>query len=360
MIGLLDYDILTSNSSQRIIPNLEIMKLATYYQQEENEFCRLLTLQEEELSNYKIIYFFSETASEINIPPAFLRANNVYYGGTKFTNNIYVPFDNPLIDFTIARPFIYKNYLKQLYQNGVKANIINHILDDSYYRLYAKNEQLPIPPIQKNKRIFIYDINILDNDWEYIIDNISARGPSTIIPIHPIICHTISDYFKLRNKSKILRSTPIILDLNIPLTDINYLFKKYELLFLADINLASNVTFNLGGDFISQKQYIKDFIYKLNLLYSFWAKKIPIRLNYITSTKNNDPLNNLSLAVTKWTRSTKWDIITLDQFLEHYGTKEKRKIIALERYEYLKKELDTDSLFQQTFQQLSTGGYWKI
>ena len=95
-------------------------------------------------------------------------------------------------------------------------------------------------------------------------------------------------------------------------------------------------------------------------MYSFWAKKIPIRLNYITSTKNNDPLNNLSLAVTKWTRSTKWDIITLDQFLEHYGTKEKRKIIALERYEYLKKELDTDSLFQQTFQQLSTGGYWKI
>ena len=34
MIGLVDYDIQVSTSSQLIIPNLEIMKLATYYKLE--------------------------------------------------------------------------------------------------------------------------------------------------------------------------------------------------------------------------------------------------------------------------------------------------------------------------------------
>ena len=34
MIGLVDYDIQVDNSNQIIIPNLEIMKLATYYRLE--------------------------------------------------------------------------------------------------------------------------------------------------------------------------------------------------------------------------------------------------------------------------------------------------------------------------------------
>ena len=58
MIGLVDYDFLTSSSKTSIIPNLEIMKLAAYYRKEENEFCRLLTLEEDQdLNTYNKIYF---------------------------------------------------------------------------------------------------------------------------------------------------------------------------------------------------------------------------------------------------------------------------------------------------------------
>lgn len=87
------------------------MKLATYYRLEENTFCRLISLKEKELDSYEKIYFFSESAQPPVIPEAFLRANNVIYGGTGFTNN-YIPFENQLIDYTIPKPSIYKEFLK--------------------------------------------------------------------------------------------------------------------------------------------------------------------------------------------------------------------------------------------------------
>ena len=41
MIGLLDYDWLQSKKTSVLIPNLEIMKLATYYKVEENHFSHI-------------------------------------------------------------------------------------------------------------------------------------------------------------------------------------------------------------------------------------------------------------------------------------------------------------------------------
>ena len=60
MIGLVDYDLQTTSLVGLVPPNIEIMKLATYYKNEENTFCRLIDLKEQELSSYDKIYFFSE------------------------------------------------------------------------------------------------------------------------------------------------------------------------------------------------------------------------------------------------------------------------------------------------------------
>ena len=119
MIGLVDYDILTPNNKNMLIPNLEIMKLATYYKLEENLFCRMVGLEETDLSMYKKIFFFSEVAEQPVIPPAFLQAKNVVFGGTAFTKKKYIPFENSIIDFTIPKPFIYKNFLQEQYQLGL-------------------------------------------------------------------------------------------------------------------------------------------------------------------------------------------------------------------------------------------------
>jgi len=44
MIGLVDFDFYSSTSTTKLIPNIEIMKLATYYKTEKNLFCRLIDL----------------------------------------------------------------------------------------------------------------------------------------------------------------------------------------------------------------------------------------------------------------------------------------------------------------------------
>ena len=115
MIGLVDLQLQSWNKPQLCPPNLEIMKLATYYQTEENKFCRLINLDETELSGYEKIYVFSENKNFVTVPEAFKRAQNIIYGGSAFTNGKYIPFENKLIDYTIARPRIYANFLKEKY-----------------------------------------------------------------------------------------------------------------------------------------------------------------------------------------------------------------------------------------------------
>ena len=115
MIGLVDLQLQSWDKLQLCPPNLEIMKLATYYQTEENKFCRLINLDEKEFGGYEKVYIFSESKQFITVPEAFKRAPNVVYGGTAFTNGKYVPFENDLIDYTLARPYIYKNFLKEKY-----------------------------------------------------------------------------------------------------------------------------------------------------------------------------------------------------------------------------------------------------
>lgn len=248
------------------------MKLATYYRVEENTFCRLIPLDDTNLDNYNKIYFFSETSRNPIVPPAFLRANNVEFGGSSFTNGKYKPFNNEIIDYTIARPTIYKDFLKEKYRSGIKTKVIEHVLDDSYYRMFVNGKLMPIPPIYPRKRLFLYDTDFFYDQWSETLQQIADRHPASIVPIHPVFCRNLGNFFTLRKISKFSRQYPIILDLDIPYDEIYYMLKKYKNAFLADITPSSQVALPIGGTFPTDFQYYKDIIYKLNLLYSFWSK----------------------------------------------------------------------------------------
>ena len=168
------------------------MKLATYYRAEENTFCRLIGLGEQELNGYDKIYFFSEKETQIQVPSHFLRASNIIYGGTAFTNGIYQPFQQEMIDYTLPKLTIYKDYLKQCYHDGIKADIISRILDDSYYRQYAGKNKLPLPPILPGKRLWIYDMDFFQNGWQEWVETAAERKCRVINTIHPIICNNLS------------------------------------------------------------------------------------------------------------------------------------------------------------------------
>ena len=360
MIGLVDYDLQTSTSSRLTQPNLEIMKLATYYRVECNTFCRLIQLDETELSTYDKIYFFSEKDTLPQIPVQFLRQPGIIYGGTAFTNKVYVPFENEIIDYTLPKIEIYKEYLKDKYNNGIKSNIIEHILDDTYYRFYAGNNKLPLQAIRKNKRIFLYDRIFFQPDWENLIKEITNRKPSAIWSIHPIYCNTLNQYFTLRQNNKIARKNDFILELNIPTEDINYMLKKYKDLFLADILPFSQVYITLGNTFKTSFQYYKDFIYKLNLLYAFWSKNIRMKIKYIEPNIGTiDPLRNLSKIIETWSFNRTKDTATINDRIV-FKTVKKPTIGQQQRDLLLKFHPEAKVLFNQTYADLSNRGYWRL
>ena len=361
MIGLVDYDWQVSTSTQLLIPNLEIMKLATYYKLEENIFCRLINLNETQLEGYDKIYFFSQLNDNPQIPEPFLRAKNVIFGGTTFTNGVYQPFENSIIDYTIARPAIYKNFLKEKYDNGIKTKVIEHVLDDSYYRIFLNEKQLPVPPIKQKQRLFIYDRDVLKNDYSQIFQNLNERKLTSIRFIHPIICYNLSQFFSIRSMTKIARDNVFILDIGIPLEEVYYMFKKYKNAFLADVGNKSQIYLSLGGSFQSNSQYLKDFIYKMNLLYSFWSKGILIKIKYITPQQGySDPLKNVSKFTEQWTIGTGKDKKTLNERMTKYINKDKSAILQEEKNFLLKFYPYAADLFSQNFTKLKQGGYWRL
>lgn len=361
MIGLIDLDLQSSTSVNLMPPNLEIMKLATYYRIEENKFCRLIPLNETDFTGYEKIYCESELLGWKAVPPALLKTNNIFYNGSAFSNGNYIPFENSIIDFTLPRPAIYKEFLKEKYQEGIKNKVISHILDDTYYRNYAGDEQLPLPKIIKGKRVYLYDRKFFYQDWEETLEKISSHSPSTIIRIHPVICNKLNQFFTLRKYNKFARSNNIILDIKIPLSDVNYMLKEYGKIFLAEITDSSNVFLPLGGSYIAPSEYYRDIIYTLNLLYAFWSKNIPIKLWYIEPKIGFiNPIFELYQAIIKWSNSPRVKNKTI---LERLRKPKSKKDIVIER-EQLKKILDycpgNNDLFKQSFEKIVQGGYWRL
>ena len=360
MIGLLDYDLCMTNKTSVLIPNIEIMKLATYYKVEENHFCRLLTLNEPDLNSYDKIYFFSETNKNPIVPDNFLRQNNVVYGGTSFTNGKYIPFENELIDYTIPKPFIYREFLKQKYNDGVKAKVISHVLDDTYYRNYAEENKLPLPAIIPRKRVYLYDREFFYDDWQETLEEISKRSPATIVRLHPITCRTLTDYFTLRSFPKFARGNEIILDLEIPLYDVYYMLKKYKNQFLADITPSSNVYITIGGSWPTQMLYYRDFIYKLNLLYSFWSYGIMIKVKYEEPNLGfKNPLHNLSQLI-----ETIFNVSYANRrdytINNKIPKRKKNNLCAEEKRVFLKFHPTAQDLFDQSFNKISQLRRWRV
>lgn len=356
MIGLVDYDFQIAPSNHLRPPNIEIMKLATYYKTEENTFCRIIGLEETELTNYDKIYFFSESEKPFDIPIQFRRAPNVIFGGTYFTHQ-YKPFENEIIDYTIPRIEVYKGILREKYKAGVDEKSLMHILDDGYYRNYAGEKKLPLPPIKPHRHVILYDKNFFYPDWQDTIEKILRRTPTSIKRIHPIICNKITQFFDLRSYVKIARNTEIILDINIPLSETYYLLKKYKNMLLETITNNSNVYITLGGNFKYNKQYYDDMIYKLNILYTYWANSIPIKVKYqYPQIGFINPIEHLSLVIEKWTSGTSKKNKTIE---EKIMPKDKTLMECIEFEDMKLRDKDAILLFKQTYEKLSKGGGWR-
>lgn len=360
MIGLVDLQLQSWDKPQLCPPNLEIMKLATYYQQEENKFCRIINLDETELGGYEIVYVFSESENYVTVPEAFKRAPNVVYGGTAFTGGRYVPFENRLIDYTLPRTRIYANFLKEKRIAGLDDKEVAKLLDNSYYRWHAGNEALPLPAIRKRHRIYIYDKDFFQEGWQNIINRMIDRNPSSINFIHPAHYKKISDFLKVRENSLIARGNDAYLDLNIPLKETPILMKHYKNRLLAVINQSAQVYLSLGGSFHYKTDYYKDIIYKLNLLYVFWSQNIPLKIKYEEPTLGcYNPIADISKLISTWSQGETChvksiiDRIPKDKKLTEVRPEREQVRNIIERYP------SSETLFRQTTETAKKGGFWK-
>ena len=336
------------------------MKLAAYYQHEENKFCRIIELNETDLTNYDKIYIFSESKDYTTIREPFLRASNVIFGGTAFTNGIYIPFENKLIDYTIARTDIYKPMMKEKLAAGIKEKEIDYLLDSSYYRWHAGDETLPIPSVYKRKRFYIYDRDFFQEGWRKTLQKIENRNPSAVYFIHPLHFTKILDFLDVREQSLIVRNHDAYLDLNIPLKETPILMKHYKNRLLAVINKSAPVYLSLGGSYHYKSDYYRNIIYKLNLLYVFWSCNIPIKIKYEEPNIGcYDPISNISKLIATWSQG---ETCNCKSIIDRIPKDKKLSEIRPEREQLqsiLKFYPAHETLFRQTSETVKKGGLWK-
>ena len=312
------------------------------------------------MTSYDKIYVFSESKEFITVPDAFKQAKNVIYGGTAFTNDIYVPFENKMIDFTLARPRIYLQFLKDKREAGLSDVEIGHLLDNSYYRWHAGAEELPMPSVYKRHRLYVYDIDFFQEGWRKVMNKMINRNPSSIHFIHPMRYSKISDFLEVRENALVAKSYNSFLNLNIPLKETPILIKHYKNRLLAVITPSSQVFITLGGSFHYQSDYFKDIIYKLNLLYVFWSCNIPLKIKYEEPKLGcYDPISDISKLIATWSQGdTKnyksiIDRIPKDKSLSERRPEREQLEVILEKYP------SSSNLFRQTTVSAKQGGFWK-
>ena len=312
------------------------------------------------MTSYEKIYIFSESKEFITVPEAFKKSSNIIYGGTAFTNNKYIPFENKLIDYTLARTRIYGEFLKEKRIAGLSDEEIARFLNNSYYRWHAGNNVLPLPAIKKRHRIYIYDNDFFQEGWRNIIDRIIARKPSSINFIHPAHYKRISDFLDVRENGLIAKGNDAYLDLDIPLKETPILMKHYKNRLLAVIVPSSQVYLSLGGSFHYKTDYFKNIIYKLNLLYVFWSCGIPLKIKYEKPVFGcYDPISDLSNLIATWSQGETCnyksiiDRIPKDKKLTEIRPEREQLRVILDRYP------SSETLFRQTTETAKKGGFWK-
>lgn len=359
MIGFIDYDFF--QTSKLSYPNLEMMKLSSFltFDSGAREFCRLLSPDEPDLEAYEEIHFFAE--NENCVIPNLVRAHpNAHYHGLYFTDGVYKPFERELIEYTIPRPYIYVEYLKKRLAENLnnyrEIHALKKFLNSTYYRAYVNGKILPIPAIKRKERLYLYDRNFFFDGWEAVIDEITARNPSMIVCVHPIHCKTMGQYLRVREYEKLARGNEVWWDLPVPLTDINYLFKHYYAELKNDITIPAQVYLPIGGNSLVMDSYcVRELTYKLNLLYSFWARSIPLKLRYVRpTTGHRNPMEELFEELEEWgSISTPYRRDTA--FIDFVAKKNKAVRSAMARCGE-----DTQVLFNQSYNSISYYKFWRL
>ena len=300
MIGIIDYDLLTAKKGAPP-PSLSAMKFSSYLKSTESEQVRLLDNLKQAEACSKVIFTSEKPLDKIE-KAAFLLENCEYYG-KYLADEIPRIVEHMSPDVTLYNELIQERVVKR----AISAAAAFSFLDSIYYQAYGKNgERLPLPPSATRKRFYLYDDDLLSHEecWE-ILDSIIERAPTAIYFTESIKCHTIKQFLTLREDyEKVSRANKIILDYFVPLHHFDVYFGKYKLKLLGEIAKNSDVNIYIGKNYNNNAYndvfYIKNLYYCLNLVFSYYSRNIPIKVEIYTKPSEINPYIYFYKLIRSW------------------------------------------------------------
>lgn len=183
-IGLIDWDLLTCSSGR--IPNLDLMKLSTYYKKN-REITKLL-IDFNNMNLYNKIYLKQDFSYKY--PSDLLVNRNLIFEGMKFSNNIYTSSLSEEIHNSNPDYNLYDNILnrKLIKFKSEEEDNFKNFLNSNLVRLSFNNKDCNIKnKIDSNRgNIKIYDYNALHlNDIEEVLDSFTENSGKKIQFVYP-------------------------------------------------------------------------------------------------------------------------------------------------------------------------------
>jgi len=191
-IAFFDSDMLGKGSTQ--LPNLELMKLATYYKQLDARNRLEMLTSCEKYQDYDIFYYFKNTDKSISVKhsPIF-SSPNVICEGLGFHNGQWLPLAdeiercepdvsiyNEILRYRILKNNIFYERL-EFYKNSYFLRIFYNDWEYDYTRGYGKKIQL-------------YDYDITTNlRWKEVLKQIRVEGGRKLYSAVPIPIYNIED-----------------------------------------------------------------------------------------------------------------------------------------------------------------------
>ena len=160
-----------------------------------------------------------------------------------------------------------------------------------------------------------------------------------------IVRTTVDEAKKLMEEyEKVSRSNKIILDYYVPLHQFDAYFSKYKLKLLGEITKESNVCVYIGKPYGAQAFgevfYIRNMVYCLNLLFSYYSRNIPIKVEiYEPPLGYQNPFEELYIGIREWANNKNWDI-TLRASLTRIKRRKEQLNQLLEKHRIFNQFLD--------------------
>lgn len=284
-------------------PSLAAMKMAAYLKTEQDDIVMLIT-DLTNAANYAKVYFFSDKPLEELPKEIFLMENVELYG--KYLEPLPRIVEHMTPDITIYHDVVQSRLIDKI----VSTNRALQFLDSIYYQAYGSDgARLPLPPSPHRKRFYIYDEDFLQyEDCWNIFREIEERVPTGIYTIKPIQCHTLKQFFTLREDyEKVSRANKIILDFFVPFHHFETYFGKYKLKLLGEITKNSEIYVYLGKNYSANAYgevfYLKNLYYCLNLIFSYWSRNIPIKAEMYIPSDGVNPYKEIFNALRLWTNN---------------------------------------------------------